>query len=79
MKSLVNDAVFWAAIQCGGCGGIGIAIRQTIADALREGTQLRRPGKQEDVVGIAVYFASGASAYQNGTTVVLDGEPSTQK
>jgi len=39
---------------------------QTIADALREGTPLRRPGKQEDVGGIAVYFASGASAYRTG-------------
>ena len=36
-------------------------------------TPIRRWGKPEDMVGAAVYLASGASDYVNGTTLVVDG------
>lgn len=46
---------------------------QKFTDQVISRVPLRRWGQPEDFAGIAVLLASGASGYQTGTTVVVDG------
>lgn len=46
---------------------------QKFTDNVLARVPIRRWGRPEDFAGIAVLLASGASAYQTGTTVVVDG------
>ena len=45
----------------------------TRGDYLRERTAMRRPGKPEEILGLAVLLASDASSYITGANYVLDG------
>ena len=36
-------------------------------------TPLGRPGTPEDIMGVAVFLASAASAYITGQTICIDG------
>jgi NAD(P)-dependent dehydrogenase (short-subunit alcohol dehydrogenase family) len=44
-----------------------------ILKASTRGIPLRRIGEPDEIAGIAVYLASRAGSYTNGTTVVVDG------
>lgn len=46
---------------------------QKFTDNVLARVPIRRWGQPDDFAGIAVLLASGASAYQTGTTVVVDG------
>lgn len=43
------------------------------ADKLAQDIPLQRPGKPEEVAGVAVFLASPAGAYITGSTVTIDG------
>lgn len=43
------------------------------ADKLAQSIPLKRPGKPEEVAGVAVFLASPAGAYITGSTVTIDG------
>ena len=45
----------------------------TRGDYLRERIAMRRPGKPEEILGLAVLLASDASSYMTGANYVLDG------
>ncbi|MCB1675903.1 MAG: SDR family oxidoreductase [Halioglobus sp.] len=44
-----------------------------IAKGIAEGTPVRKIGEPEDIGGVAVFLASGASRYMTGQTLVVDG------
>jgi NAD(P)-dependent dehydrogenase (short-subunit alcohol dehydrogenase family) len=46
---------------------------QKFKDNVLARVPIRRWGQPEDFAGIAVLLASGASGYQTGTTIVVDG------
>jgi NAD(P)-dependent dehydrogenase (short-subunit alcohol dehydrogenase family) len=52
-------------------------LTNTDSDAVKKSVQtyipLGRPGEPEDVEGLAVFLASRAGAYVNGSTIALDG------
>ncbi|WP_420605372.1 SDR family NAD(P)-dependent oxidoreductase [Novosphingopyxis sp.] len=48
------------------------------ADKLAQSIPLRRPGKPEDVAGVALFLASPAGNYITGSTVTIDGGLSLQ-
>lgn len=50
-----------------------------IADVICAGLAIKRPGRQKDVGGLAVYLASDASAFQTGACIPLDGGQSMLK
>jgi glucose 1-dehydrogenase len=43
------------------------------AEKLAQGIPLKRPGKPEEVAGVAVFLASPAGSYITGSTVTIDG------
>ena len=43
------------------------------ADKLAQSIPLKRPGKPEEVAGVAVFLASPAGSYITGSTVTIDG------
>ncbi len=43
------------------------------ADKLAQSIPLKRPGKPEEVAGVAVFLASPAGSYMTGSTVTIDG------
>ena len=45
----------------------------TRGDYLRERIAMRRPGKPEEILGLAILLASDASSYMTGGNYVLDG------
>ena len=40
---------------------------------IKTGTPLQRPGKAQELAGLAVYLASDASSYVNGAIITIDG------
>ncbi len=48
------------------------------AGKLAKSIPLKRPGKPEEVAGVAVFLASPAGAYMTGSTVTIDGGLSLQ-
>lgn len=46
---------------------------EAFTERARVGIPLQRAGQPEEVVGAALYLASGASSYVTGATLVLDG------
>lgn len=59
------------------CGPFATDISAAWPDEIREYMKTRlvlgRPGKPEEIVGAALYFATDASAYATGATLRLDG------
>ena len=60
----------------------GYFLTPLVEDRLKDGqmyntivssTPLGRPGSPEDIMGIAVFLASAASAYITGQTICIDG------
>ena len=48
-------------------------IRETMGDAVKEATPMKRWGKPEDMAGLALYLGSAASAYTTGSVINIDG------
>jgi NAD(P)-dependent dehydrogenase (short-subunit alcohol dehydrogenase family) len=51
----------------------GVLEHPYFGNAIRQATPLGRPGKPEELAGIAVYLASDASSYATGQLFLVDG------
>lgn len=48
-------------------------VRADFADNIRRRTPMARLGKPDEIVGAAIFLASGAASYMTGETVMVDG------
>jgi NAD(P)-dependent dehydrogenase (short-subunit alcohol dehydrogenase family) len=46
---------------------------KTLSDERIDRMMIQRWGKTEDLIGAAIYLASGASSYVTGTDLIVDG------
>ncbi len=48
-------------------------IMDTMGDKIVQGTPLKRPGRPEDMAGVAIYLASRAASFVTGVVIPVDG------